>query len=101
MLRYSERFAGLFAMDADAEYRFLTAARNHCSIECPLGTVISLIPFGEAHGIVTENLRYPLGNESLTLGKREGLSNAATGSSVTIMIESGALLIAVARKLES
>ncbi|HEX5316675.1 MAG TPA: thiamine diphosphokinase [Candidatus Kapabacteria bacterium] len=100
MLRFSERFSSLLAIDADAEYRILTAARNHCSIHCPLGTTISLIPFGEAHGIVTEHLRYPLTHESLILGKREGLSNIVTGSPVTITIASGALLVAVSRGLD-
>lgn len=96
MLRYADRFANLLAMDADADYRFLTTARNRCSIECSLGTIISLIPFGEARGIATENLRYPLSREILSLGAREGASNVATGSPVTISIESGALLISVA-----
>jgi|GEM_PF-4431694 len=100
MLRYVERFTSLLAMDANAEYRFLTTRRNRISIECSLGTTISLIPFGEAQGIVTENLRYPLKRESLRLGEREGLSNIATGSPVTITIERGALLVAAVRRLD-
>lgn len=99
MLRYAERFASILAIDADAEYRFLTTDRNNCSIECPSGTTISLIPFGEARGIVTKNLRYPLSRETMSLGTREGVSNVATGSPVTISIESGLLLISVARGL--
>lgn len=38
-------------------------------------TPISLIPIGEVSGIVTENLYYPLKNESLTMGYRTGSSN--------------------------
>ena len=84
MLRYTERFTSLRAIDASTEFRFLTSSRNACAIECPCGTVLSLIPFGEASGIRTENLRYPLSRETLSLGMREGLSNVATGSPVTI-----------------
>jgi thiamine pyrophosphokinase len=39
------------------------------------GTPISLIPIGEVHGIVTQNLKYSLHNESLKMGYRTGSSN--------------------------
>ncbi len=94
MLRYTDRFANLRAIDDFAEYRFLTDARMETSIECLVGATISLIPFGEARGIVTENLRFPLLTETLCMGVREGLSNSALASPVWISIESGALLIA-------
>jgi len=38
-------------------------------------TPISLIPVGKVNGITTENLFYPLHNESLTIGYRTGSSN--------------------------
>lgn len=38
-------------------------------------TPISLIPVGNVTGITTENLLYPLQNESLTMGYRTGNSN--------------------------
>jgi thiamine pyrophosphokinase len=41
----------------------------------PAGTIISLIPIGTVTGIRTENLKYPLQNESLQLGYRTGSSN--------------------------
>jgi thiamine pyrophosphokinase len=41
----------------------------------PAGTIISLIPIGTVTGIRTENLKYPLNNESLQLGYRTGNSN--------------------------
>ncbi len=96
MLRYTGRFRSLLAFDSTSEYRFLTKDRDQCSMECPIGTRISLIPFGEAMGVVTKNLRYPLAMEMLRLGQREGLSNQATGSPVSISIEKGAMLVAVA-----
>lgn len=56
--------------------------------------IVSLIPIGEVHGISTENLAYPLNNESLSLGLRNGNSNHAkeTGS-VKINWEKGDLLM--------
>ncbi|RQO29641.1 thiamine diphosphokinase [Taibaiella sp. KBW10] len=38
-------------------------------------TIISLIPIGTVHGISTQNLLYPLDNETLTVGYRTGSSN--------------------------
>lgn len=41
----------------------------------PAGTKISLLPIGEAHGIVSKNLAFELGNESLHLPTKTGSSN--------------------------
>jgi thiamine pyrophosphokinase len=95
MLRYSDTFSNLEAFDGKFIHCFLTSKRNRRSIECPIGTTISLMPFGEAIGVTTKNLQYPLLHETLRLGEREGLSNISTASPVSISIESGALLISV------
>jgi thiamine pyrophosphokinase len=41
-------------------------------------SIISLVPIGEVSGIVTQNLFYPLQNETLTIGYRTGTSNHVT-----------------------
>jgi thiamine pyrophosphokinase len=97
MLRYTDRFESLVALDASGEHQFLTAKRNSASIDCPVGTTISLTPFGEANGVTTANLKYALHGEQLKLGVREGLSNVATDTPVGVTIASGALLISVLR----
>ena len=95
MLRYTDRFDNIIAFELGEEHTFLTTAKNKCKIECENGTTISLTPFVEANGIVTENLQYPLLNETLRFGIREGVSNISTGSPVSIAIDSGALLVTV------
>jgi thiamine pyrophosphokinase len=95
MLRYTDRFRSLMAYDGSAEHRFLTPERNSCEIICAPGTIISLTPFGEADGIHTEHLEYPLSSEDLRLGVREGLSNSVIRSPAVISIERGALLVSV------
>jgi thiamine pyrophosphokinase len=57
------------------------------------GQQISLVPMGKCTGITTTGLRYPLRNESLEPGVREGLSNEATGSTVTVSVKKGPLLL--------
>ncbi|MFI5253552.1 MAG: thiamine diphosphokinase [Bacteroidota bacterium] len=54
---------------------------------------ISLIPLERCEGITTTNLQYPLKNEILELGYREGISNCATASSITITVKKGTLLL--------
>ena len=60
----------------------------------PKGTLISLIPIGTASGITTQNLRYTLDNESLTIGYRTGSSNeVAEDGMVKITYQEGDLLM--------
>jgi thiamine pyrophosphokinase len=98
MLRYTDLFENIVSMEMGAEHKFLTTNKNNCTIDCEIGTTISLTPFGEANGIITENLRYSLSGDGLRLGMREGLSNVATDEPVSIKINSGALLITVIQK---
>lgn len=57
-------------------------------------TIISLIPIGKADGIITDNLMYPLTNESLIIGQRTGSSNSVLNDGiVTITYQKGDLLM--------
>jgi thiamine pyrophosphokinase len=56
--------------------------------------IVSLIPWqGEVHGVLTENLKWPLHGESLFPHKTRGISNEMLGSEATIHISSGLLLV--------
>ena len=58
------------------------------------GTNISLIPVGEVTGIATQNLVYPLQNDTLTIGYRTGSSNKVQNDGiVSISYKSGDLLL--------
>jgi thiamine pyrophosphokinase len=58
------------------------------------GTPLSLIPVGRVGGISTQNLKYQLDNDTLTIGYRTGSSNeAATDGIVTIEHTEGDLLL--------
>lgn len=60
----------------------------------PVETILSLIPIGTVNGISTINLKYPLENESLTLGFRTGSSNSAQKDGVVeISYKEGYLLL--------
>jgi thiamine pyrophosphokinase len=58
-----------------------------------VGQQISLVPMGKCTGIVTSGLKYPLRNESLELGVREGSSNEANQPAISVSVKTGSLLL--------
>lgn len=60
------------------------------------GDTVSLLPFGgDAHGIRTTGLEYPLRDESLFVGPARGVSNVLLGETATIFLRQGMLLCVV------
>ena len=66
------------------------------NIETEPNSIISLIPFGKVTGATIKGCQFSLNNESLTTGTR-GISNKATGRSITVSVESGDLLLLIMR----
>lgn len=96
MLRYSDRFDSLTAYDNTHGHHFLTEENHWYSFDCPVGTLISLTPLPEARGVTTSGLYYPLKNERMVFGEREGLSNIITSDEdATVEIVKGAMLISI------
>ncbi len=72
-------------------------------IEGQVGDLLSLFPLaGDAHGIHTNNLYYPLHGETLHFGKPRGhgLSNVLTATHAEVSLATGTLLIIHTAKLE-
>jgi thiamine pyrophosphokinase len=64
------------------------------TIEGQIGDLLSLFPLaGDATGIRTRGLYYPLHGETLRFGKPRGLSNVLTGEQVEVSLETGLLLV--------
>ena len=60
----------------------------------PAKTILSLIPIGSVDGISSENLEYPLENDTLIIGYRTGSSNSVLNDGiVTITHSDGDLLL--------
>ena len=56
--------------------------------------LLSLFPLaGNATGVTTTNLYYPLHNDTLAFGKPRGVSNKLTSTEATVSLESGMLLV--------
>jgi len=59
-----------------------------------VGDTVSLIPLaGEAQGVTTHGLAFPLLGETLVGGPGRGISNRITGSNARVELTSGALLV--------
>jgi thiamine pyrophosphokinase len=66
------------------------------TIDCREGDIIGLLPFGgDAHGITTEGLQWPLRDESLFVTGSRGVSNRAMGSNFQVVVRTGRLLVTI------
>ena len=67
-------------------------------IKAGLGDTVSLIPLmGDAIGISTSGLEYPLENETLRYGATRGISNVMRANIARIALEAGLLLVVLIR----
>jgi thiamine pyrophosphokinase len=63
-------------------------------IEAGTGSLVSLLPVGgDAEGVTTGGLRYPLRDEPLPLGSTRGLSNEVAAQPATVQLRHGTLLV--------
>jgi thiamine pyrophosphokinase len=65
------------------------------------GQALSLIPIGgDANGITTTGLEYPLHDETLYLGSPRGVSNVIIGESAGVTLKSGILLVCLSSQVD-
>ncbi len=58
------------------------------------GATVSLLPFGgDATGVTTHGLRYPLHDEPLLVGPARGLSNVREAADAAVTVRAGRLLV--------
>jgi thiamine pyrophosphokinase len=58
------------------------------------GDTVSLLPVGgDAHGVRTSGLAYPLEGETLGLGRSRGISNVVLRAPASVALEAGVLLV--------
>ncbi len=80
---------------------WLLRGPGRTSISGQRGDLLSLFPLtGDATGIRSHNLYYPLKDETLRFGKPRGVSNELTSEHAEVSVESGLLLVMHTSKLE-
>lgn len=91
--QFNDKFDSLIFRDNHLDTFLLP---DNFSKDMKIGTQVSLFPLsGEVSGIQTKGLRFPLNNEKLINGVRDGSSNEVVGSPVHITHKKGDLLMLV------
>lgn len=73
---------------------WLLRGPGNAAIEGKAGDLVSLLPLtGDANGIRTKGLYYPLNGETLSFGKPRGMSNVLTENHAEVYVENGMLLV--------
>jgi thiamine pyrophosphokinase len=71
----------------------ITVVRSETTFRARPGGLVTLLPVGgDALGVVTRDLRYPLRREDLRVGTTRGVSNVAERDMVTVGLDAGVLL---------
>jgi thiamine pyrophosphokinase len=72
----------------------ITVVRRTARLDGSPGDLVTLVPVhGPATGVDTQGLLYPLRDEDLEPGSTRGVSNEMTGSTATVTLRSGVLLV--------
>ena len=68
--------------------------RTHLELDGAAGDLLSLLPVGgDAAGVTTRGLAYPLSDETLHMGRARGVSNVFKASTVHVWLRAGLLLV--------
>jgi thiamine pyrophosphokinase len=63
-------------------------------LEGRIGDLVTLIPFGgDAGGVRTTDLQYPLAGETLVFGTARGVSNVRLATRASVAVETGSVLV--------
>lgn len=90
LAQFDAHFHDICLIDADFEIRLLPKTYRHHGWK---GQVISLFPLsGRVEGISTQGLAYPLKNEALENGHRDGSSNHAIDAEWSVSHQKGQLI---------
>jgi thiamine pyrophosphokinase len=92
LLLGSAKYANVL-LDAQVGHALVHVVRAERDLDGAPGEMITLLALhGEAEGVTTEGLAYPLSRETLEPGSSRGVSNAFLGDTARITVERGVLL---------
>ncbi len=95
LLAATTRATRVRLVDGAQEFHFLYGDER-LEIHGRQDDIVSLIPLGgDAQGIITQGLEYPLNDEHLRFGSTRGISNVMLGDKATITLAQGYLLCTI------
>ena len=88
------RLLGCDVRLVDAAARIRLVGPGRADLGGRIGDLVSLLPFGgDAGGLTTGGLRYPLRDEALPSGPSRGLSNVRVANDAVLIVGSGRILV--------
>ena len=99
LMQFHSKFESIVYRD---EYGDTFLIESPYTLDVKIGTILSFIPLsGKITGITTTGVEYPLTNEALEIGVRDGTSNTATEPKVHVEFDGGkmALFVGTGSKL--
>jgi thiamine pyrophosphokinase len=88
------RLAGADVRLLDATVRIRLVGPGRTDLAGRIGDLVSLLPFGgDAAGVTTDGLRYPLRDEALVSGPSRGLSNLRDVGDAALTVRAGRILV--------
>ncbi len=87
------KFFDKIKLSIAAENSFLSAFTGTVEFQTVPGETISLYGFNTKTKIISEGLKYPLGNVSLPFGEKESTSNVALNRKVKLRIKGGKIFV--------
>jgi thiamine pyrophosphokinase len=87
------RGLGLRAVQGTTQIRAVHA-NDSAALAGPIGALVTLLAVrGDAKGVRTVGLKYPLAGDTLHFGRSRGLSNVVTALPASVSLEHGVLLV--------
>jgi thiamine pyrophosphokinase len=96
LLLGAPKYAGMQieALVGDARLAVVRGGEAPTLLDSTPGELLTLVPLGgDARGITTTGLQYPLANEDLHAGTTRGVSNVVQSRVVSLCVERGTLLV--------
>lgn len=97
-LALTAKYAGKVALVTNDGLLIGLGASHKCSLNGPIGSIVSIIAWGESAKVQTRGLKYPLDNEVLETGSG-GIHNEISESSSLIYVITGTILLFIEKNI--
>lgn len=98
LMRFYRKFSSIRILD---ESGYMVLVDQSFTFDVSVGTQVSLVPMnGRVDGITTHGLKWSLNGEALENGVRDGTSNEAVSTRVSISVKNGFLLVIVNDRIQ-